>query len=125
MVGSGGCVTGEFTLVENLSSIPVPEGHSYRLSNRYKLSGTKGPPFHTGCLRTGIKGPPRGPPGELRAKELWYRLVIRTGTKGSPRGREFSQISAAAENWLFRVLERFRDIGLIHIASMHQKRVWV
>jgi len=32
------------TLVENLSSVPVPEGHSYRLSNRYKLFGTKAPP---------------------------------------------------------------------------------
>jgi hypothetical protein len=29
-----------------------------------------------------LKGPPRWPLGERRARDLWYRFVTRTGTKG-------------------------------------------
>jgi hypothetical protein len=35
-----------YSLVENLSSIPVPECHLHRLSNRYKTSGIKAPPSY-------------------------------------------------------------------------------
>jgi hypothetical protein len=71
------------TLVEKWTSIPVPEGHLYWKSNRYKRFGTKAPPSLVPVpYKPVLKGPPRWLPGECRARDLWYRFVTRTGTKG-------------------------------------------
>jgi hypothetical protein len=74
---------GKIALVEKWTSIPVPEGHLYRKSNRYKRFGTKAPPSLVPVpYKPVLKGPPRWLPGESRARDLWYRFVTRTGTKG-------------------------------------------
>jgi hypothetical protein len=86
----------QLSLVEKHSSIPVRKGHLHRFCNRYKRSGTKGPPFRTGSLRTGINGASTWAPRRAHGEGAF---VLQTGTKSwlprqeicmnLCRGREF------------------------------------